>query len=215
MQIPENWTFNNSNVVANFDKHVIEQLPWYPLATNMVAHLVRAYLPENGTLIDFGCSTGNITRVTSDTILARKAKAISIDNSQEMAKAFKGVGELVIDDMESYKTPKFDVAICFLSIMFMKVNSRKKFINSLMNNCKTGGVIIVVDKFQLFDGYLGTAISRLTLSNKIASGCSCEDIVKKELSISGVQRPMKTDDLKYFTKWLQVGEFAGYIFEKA
>ena len=83
-----------------------------------------------------------------------------------------------------------------------------------MNNCKTGGVIIVVDKFQLFDGYLVTAISRLTLSTKIASGCSCEDIVKKELSISGVQRPMKTDDLKYFTKWLQVGEFAGYIFEK-
>lgn len=214
MQIPENWTFNNSNVVANFDKHVIEQLPWYPLATNMVAHLVRAYLPENGTLIDFGCSTGNITRVTSDTIIARKAKAISIDNSQEMARAFKGVGKLVIDNMETCKIPRFDVAICFLSIMFMKVDSRKKFINSLINACRTGGVIIVVDKFQLFDGYLSTTISRLTLSNKIAAGCSCDDIVQKELSISGVQRPMKTEDLIHFTKWLQVGEFAGYIFEK-
>lgn len=194
---------------------MIEQLPWYPLATKMVAHLVRAYLPENGTLIDFGCSTGNITRVTSDTIIARKAKAISIDNSQEMARAFKGVGKLVIDNMETYKIPRFDVAICFLSIMFMKVDSRKKFINSLINACRTGGVIIVVDKFQLFDGYLSTAISRLTLSNKIAAGCSCDDIVQKELSISGVQRPMKTEDLIHFTKWLQVGEFAGYIFEKA
>jgi tRNA (cmo5U34)-methyltransferase len=214
MEIPKNWSFKNKNVVENFDAHVIEQLPWYPLATKMVDHLIRAYLPENGLLIDFGCSTGNITNQAKATLKGRNAKAISIDNSPEMADAFKGYGELVVDDMENYKLPKFDVAVCFLSIMFMRVCNRERFINSLIKNCNKGGAIIIVDKLQSFHGYLGTVISRLTLSNKILSGCSHQEIIEKELSISGVQRPIKENDVQGFTKWLQIGEFAGFILEK-
>ncbi|MWN31003.1 MULTISPECIES: methyltransferase domain-containing protein [unclassified Gilliamella] len=214
MEIPENWSFKNKNVVDNFDSHVTEQLPWYPLATKMVEHLIRAYLPHDGVLIDFGCSTGNITKESESVLKSRNAKAISIDNSKEMANAFKGYGELVIDDMENYSLPCFDVAVCFLSIMFMKVCNRERFINSLIEKCNKGGVIIIVDKLQSFNGYLGTVISRLTLSNKILSGCTHKEIIEKELSISGVQRPIEKSDVNKFTKWLQIGEFAGFIFEK-
>lgn len=214
MMIPENWTFKDKNVVDNFDTHVIEQLPWYPLATKMVEHLIRAYLPNDGVLIDFGCSTGNITREAESIIKTRNASAISVDNSSEMANAFKGYGELIIDDMENYSYPNFDVGVCFLSIMFMKICNREKFINSLIKKCNKGGAIIIVDKLQSFDGYLGTVIGRLTLSNKILSGCSHKEIIEKELSISGVQRPMRETDVKGFTKWLQIGDFAGFIYEK-
>lgn len=214
MRIPENWTFKNKNVVDNFDSHVIEQLPWYPLATKMVEHLIRAYLPNDGLLVDFGCSTGNITKEAKSIITTRNARAISIDNSNEMANAFKGYGELIIGDMENCDYPNFDVGVCFLSIMFMKICNREKFINSLIEKCNRGGAIIIVDKLQSFNGYLGTVISRLTLSNKILSGCSHKEIIEKELSISGVQRPMRENDINGFTKWLQIGEFAGFIFEK-
>lgn len=214
MRIPENWSFKNQNIVDNFDSHVVEQLPWYPLVTKMVGHLIRSYLPDDGLLIDFGCSTGNITKNSESIIKMRNAKAISIDNSNEMANSFNGYGELVIDEMENFKCPHFDVAVCFLSIMFMKISHRERFINSLIENCNRGGAIIIVDKLQSFHGYLGTVISRLSLSNKILSGCSHKEIIEKELSISGVQRPIREGDVNGFTKWLQIGEFAGFIFEK-
>ena len=34
MKIPNNWTFEDTEVAKNFNRHVREQLPFYDLATN-------------------------------------------------------------------------------------------------------------------------------------------------------------------------------------
>ena len=60
MQIPSNWTFEDSDVAKNFNKHVREQLPFYDLVTNAISHIARHYVPENGLVYDVGASTGNI-----------------------------------------------------------------------------------------------------------------------------------------------------------
>ena len=60
MQIPKNWTFENTSVAQNFDKHVREQLPFYDLATNAISHIARHYIQENKLVYDIGASTGNI-----------------------------------------------------------------------------------------------------------------------------------------------------------
>ena len=54
MEIPRDWTFQNKEVADKFDYHVREQLPWYEIATGLVAHIVRHYLPENGLMYDIG-----------------------------------------------------------------------------------------------------------------------------------------------------------------
>ena len=213
MIIPKDWTFKNSDVAEGFDTHVREQLPWYNIATSMTAHFARNYLPENGVLLDLGCSTGNVSDSCRETIETRKASVISVDNSHEMAKLFKGVGEVTIANIEDYEIPEFDVCVMFLSMMFVPVNSRSALVMQLMRKTRKGGLILIVDKMESFSGYSGQVINRLSLVNKLDAGAKADDVLAKELSLSGVQRPIDPELLSSFTKWFQIGEFCGYLYE--
>lgn len=213
MRIPKEWTFKSEDVAKGFDNHVREQLPWYNIATSMTAHFTRNYLPENGVLLDLGCSTGNITKACSEEIAARNAKVISVDNSEEMAKCFDGVGVVTIANIENFEIPEFDVCVMFLSLMFVPVSRRSTLIMELMKKTRKGGLVLIVDKVESFSGYSGQVINRLNLVNKLDAGCKPDDILSKELSLSGVQRPVNPELLKSFTKWFQIGEFCGYLFE--
>lgn len=213
MIIPKDWTFKSSDVAEGFDTHVREQLPWYNIATSMTAHFVRNYLPENGVLLDLGCSTGNVSDSCREIIATRNASVVNVDNSEQMAELFKGVGEVTIANIEDFEMPEFDVCVMFLSMMFVPVNSRSALIIELMRNTRKGGLVLIVDKMESFSGYSGQVINRLSLVNKLDAGAKADDVLAKELSLSGVQRPINPELLNSFTKWFQIGEFCGYLFE--
>jgi tRNA (cmo5U34)-methyltransferase len=100
--IPTDWTFKNASVAAGFERHVREQLPFYELVSGAVAHIARHYLPEGGRLYDIGASTGNITRLLSDSLKSRNIEAISLDNSPDMANLFDGYGRYELTDVLDY-----------------------------------------------------------------------------------------------------------------
>ena len=214
MKIPKEWTFKDEEVASSFDEHVREQLPWYNIATSITTHIIRNYLPNDGVLVDLGCSTGNITKASAETLKNRNAKIINVDNSPEMEKHFSGFGDFVLSDIEEFEIPNFDVCVMFLSLMFVKPNYREQLIIELMKKTNAGGCIIVIDKMESFSGYSGLVMSRINLHNKIESGCQPDEILQKELSLSGVQRPVKPELMKSFSKWFQIGEFCGYLFER-
>ncbi|UPR31464.1 methyltransferase domain-containing protein [Vibrio crassostreae] len=213
MKIPKDWTFKSSDVAEGFDTHVREQLPWYNIATSMTAHFARNYLPENGVLLDLGCSTGNVSDSCRETIQTRNVSVVNVDNSEEMAVLFRGVGEVTIANIENFEIPEFDVCVMFLSMMFVPVNSRSALIMELMKNTRKGGLVLIVDKMESFSGYSGQVINRLSLVNKLDAGAKPDDVLAKELSLSGVQRPINPELLNSFTKWFQIGEFCGYLYE--
>nr|WP_246847626.1 class I SAM-dependent methyltransferase [Vibrio crassostreae] len=179
----------------------------------MTAHFARNYLPENGVLLDLGCSTGNVSDSCRETITTRNASVVNVDNSEEMADLFKGVGEVTIANIENFEIPEFDVCVMFLSMMFVPVNSRSSLIMELMKKTRKGGLVLIVDKMESFSGYSGQVINRLSLVNKLDAGAKPDDVLAKELSLSGVQRPISPELLNSFTKWFQIGEFCGYLYE--
>lgn len=215
MEIPTNWTFKNAGVADGFDAHVREQLPWYDLATDCVTHIVRHYLPESGVIYDIGASTGNIGRAIAPILTDRKAKLFAIEESPEMAAKYNAPGTVECIDAYQASYQPFDVAVCFLVLMFMPVDKRKTLLDNLRRSLRKGGVIIVFDKVTPTCGYFGTVMRRLTMSWKLNNGARPEDIVAKELSLSGVQRPITPailgEDARQFFAF---GEFAGYIIEK-
>ncbi len=217
MNIPTDWTFKNVLVAENFDAHVREQLPWYDLATGMVAHIARHYIPHKGVIYDIGASTGNIGRALSGTITARDATLLAIEDSKEMAALYSGPGLLEIADATECEFVQFDVAILFLSLMFVPVNKRKSLLQKLIQSGNQGGAIIIFDKVSPPPGYIGTVIRRLTIAGKIASGVDPSAVIAKELSLSGVQRPILEADLHEIaiscTKVFQFGEFSGFVLE--
>lgn len=214
---PNNWTFRSPTVAAAFDAHVREQLPWYDLATGAVAHIARSYVPERGVVVDVGASTGNIGRALTKLLEARRASFIPIDNSLDMAKLYDGPGHVEILDVADFDfvEAKPDVIVCFLSLMFVPVKGRERLIRERMKRyVQPGGAIIVVDKIVPQAGYVGTVNYRLTLSAKYEAGAKPEEIIAKELSIAGVQRPMSIDELEGFVEFFRFGDFAGFVWER-
>lgn len=215
MDIPREWSFENTKVASGFDRHVREQLPWYDLVTGAVAHIARHYIPKGGLVYDIGASTGNIGQAIEETIAERKARLIGIEASAEMCARYKAPGELVQIDALDYRFQPYDLAICYLVLMFLPVGKRQEFIDYLKSLIKPGGALLIVDKCEAATGYEATVFWRLTLAGKIAAGVDAESVIAKELSLSGVQRPldptMLGDDA---VQWFRFGDFAGWIVTK-
>jgi len=214
MEIPKEWTFENASVAQSFNQHVREQLPWYDLVTGAVAHIARHYIPQGGLVYDIGASTGNIGKSLEAALIQRQAKLVPIEPSAEMCAQYDGPGKdrLVQMDACRYHFEPFDVAICYLVMMFMPVHERPGFIAKLKAALKPGGAIVIVDKCEAETGYQATVLWRLTLAGKVAAGVSPEHIIAKELSLGGVQRPLDPTILgENVAEWFRFGEFAGWI----
>jgi tRNA (cmo5U34)-methyltransferase len=218
LEVPTDWTFHSKNVADNFDIHVREQLPWYDLATGMVAHIGRHYLPENGLMYDLGASTGNITHALASELDKRKVKAISIDNAEPMKDVWRGVGDFEVADIREYDYKPYDFCACFLVLMFLPPVQQRQVFEKLYKNLNPGGALVIFDKTASYNGYLGTVMHRVTLAGKVATGVPSEAIVKKELSLAGAQRPIDPDALlfqQYGVKEVfRFGEFAGWVATK-
>ncbi|HNQ90857.1 MAG TPA: methyltransferase domain-containing protein [Verrucomicrobiota bacterium] len=212
LEIPRHWTFRSRAVARHFDRHVRTELPWYDLATNAVAHFGRHYIPRGGVVYDIGASTGNIGLALKETLDQRQARFTAIEESREMADRYQGPPELAVADAVTFDYEPFDFAVCFLVLMFLPVDIRAAFLRRLQGLTKPGGALLIVDKVEMPPGYVGTAFSRLTLQQKLAVGARPDDILRKELSLAGYQRPL---DPLMFPKaartFFQVGEFVGWI----
>jgi len=215
MQIPQNWTFENTAIAASFDQHVREQLPWYDLATGAIAHVVRHYLPDGGRCYDIGASTGNVGRAIAETVRERGAELIGIEKAREMAELYDAPGKCLVADALDVEFEPYNIAICFLVLMFLPAGSRREWLQSLANKLRPGGALIIVDKLSAPSGYLGTVLHRMTLAGKVASGVDAAEIIAKELSLSGVQRPVDAQLIANVTpapiEIFRFGEFAGWV----
>jgi tRNA (cmo5U34)-methyltransferase len=215
MHIPSNWTFETAGVAAGFDRHVREQLPWYDLATNAITHIARHYISEGGLVYDLGAATGNIGRAIAPVLADRNARLIGIEPSAEMVKRYEAPGEIVCGKAEEIEYEAFDLAVVFLTLMFVEPRMRVQLMSRLRLACRPGGAIVVFDKLEPVGGYLSTVFYRLTLAGKRATGVAADEIIEKELSLSGVQRPILESQLageSYL--WFKFGDFAGWVIER-
>jgi tRNA (cmo5U34)-methyltransferase len=218
MRIASNWTFESAEVARNFDRHVREQLPWYDLATGAVAHIARHYIPDGGLVYDIGCSTGNIARALSGMLEQRGALIVGIDRSTKMADQYKAPGKLVIGNALLYPYQPFDLGVLFLVLQFMTAQERRQLLEKMRSKLRPGGALIIVDKVESCGGYPQTVMHRLTIAGKVSTGTSSEDIVAKELSLMGVQRPLPRGYVRKIfpgaVEFFRFGEFVGYLIAK-
>lgn len=212
-QIPRDWTFKTADVADHFDRHVREQLPWYDLTTGVIAHVARHYIPDGGLVYDIGASTGNVGLAIADTLTKRNAKLVALDNSPQMQSLYRGPGEFHVVDATAFDFKPFDLAVCFLSLMFVPPAKRQGFIAMLREQVRPGGAIVIFDKTVPATGYVATVLWRLALAGKVAAGADARDVIAKELSLSGVQRPLSPNELTGAVEIFRFGDFAGWIIE--
>jgi tRNA (cmo5U34)-methyltransferase len=182
----------------------------------VVAHFARHYVNEGGLIYDVGASTGNVGRAIADTITARKASLVAIEPSKEMAARYAGPGKLVVADACGFNFKPYDFAVCFLVLMFIAPGDRCDLLKKLRSKMKPGGAILVFDKCQPVGGYAATAMQRLTLAGKVSAGVDAKEVIAKELSLAGAQRPIAPSELpRGAVEIFRFGEFAGWLIEAA
>ena len=216
MKIPENWSFDAEGVAKSFDHHVREQLPWYDLVTGGIAHIARHYLPEGGRLYDVGASTGNLANVVDDLLTIRRASYIGIERSAKMLAQWQANRWTpVLVDALAYDYAHADVVVLNLVLMFLPTDVRGALLRRILDALVPGGVMIVVDKTPAVTGYPATVLWRMTLAGKVSQGATPQEIIEKELSLSGIQRPLDSALLPYnAVQWFRFGDFAGWLIEK-
>lgn len=216
MEVPKSWTFKSSEVAGAFDKHVREQLPWYEQLTDLVATVAKAYLPEGGRAYDVGASTGNIGRALAETIEARGIRWTGIENSEAMRPMYNAPGVLEITDAVTYEYKQCDLVVCFLTLMFFPVDVRVHWLREIHKKIRVGGAIIIVDKEEPAGGVLSSSIHRHVMLSKLKAGTSADDVLKKEFSLDGIQRPIKRGMLSAIgaEEIFRFGDFVAYVLEK-
>lgn len=217
IEIAGSWTFNTDSVADNFDSHVREQLPWYSIVTRGLVTIAREYIPEGGTVYDIGASTGNIGTALLDVIRDRKVDFHAIEPSAHMADRYRGPGRLHRETAQDFEYEKFDCAIAMLTMMFVPVARRRDLIRKLEGSIRTGGAIVCVDKTYAPGGRAGGTFRRMAWDFKQEHGATGDEIVSKELSLTGIQVPICLDQwAEHFrvTQWFQMGEFGGWVFER-
>ena len=217
-EIPQNWTFKDESVASNFNAHVSSQLPWYGMATQLIAHLATHYLPEKGRMYDLGTSTGNITKALASVLDGRSVDTVGLDNSKEMLNKWDGYGRTICTDLAKFEPKPFDVGVCFLTLMFLPPVEQEKTLKRFLTQMREGGCFIMFEKTVAADGYLGVSMFRFTMAQKYNQGVSLSAILEKELSLIGVQRPIKDSIFNQegvkVTQIFQFGDFKGWVFEK-
>ena len=208
------WTFENAEIAAAFDSHVREQLPWYDIATGIVSAVGRQFIPEGGTVIDIGASTGNIGRALASTLKAREAELIAVEASAEMAARYAGPGELQQVGALDFDFSDADLIVCFLVLMFIPVAKRLGLIRQMIAALRPGGALVIFDKIAPRAGEVGALSLRLTLAAKYEAGASAEDIIAKELALAGVQRPLYPAEVAGLEPIFRFGDFGGWLHPK-
>lgn len=205
------WTFKAEDVASDFDRHVREQLPWYDLATGIVRHVGRHFIPQRGLIYDLGASTGNVGRALAPVIEQRRARFVAIEESAEMAARYTGPGKVIEGDIRDHRYEEADLIVCFLVLMFLPINGRREFIERLKNWLRPGGALLIFDKVEPAAGIEGIINTRLTLAAKYEAGATPDEIIRKELALAGVQRPLRADETSGLREIFRFGDFCGWL----
>lgn len=212
---PGEWTFKSPEVAEGFDAHVRQQLPWYDMVTNAIVQIGRHYVGDRGLVYDIGSSTGNIARALGPVVIERRAELVAIEESVEMCRQWQGPGVLVHARAQDYDFENYDLAVAMLALMFNRPDEVAPLVGTLVEKIRPGGALIMVERMLPPDGYLSIVSSRLTLEAKQRAGSAPEEIIAKELSLAGVQRPLDRRLLEYHgaVEWFRYGDFAGWVIE--
>jgi tRNA (cmo5U34)-methyltransferase len=216
MTLDKNRDFTFNGIAGEFDTHVRGQLPWYDTVKDIACYITRSYVQNHGIIYDIGCSTGNIARRVLNTV-NRDFQIIGIDAEEGMLDLYPKHGKVktFCGDCMDYKYEPYDVALLFLTCQFLDTDLRAEFLNKLYKLKKKNGIIIIVDKFinSYADAYFNSVMNKFNMLLKLENGLRAEDILNKELSLSGVQFPLRKGELpgRKQIQFFAMGDFQGYV----
>jgi tRNA (cmo5U34)-methyltransferase len=209
-------SFSFDNVADSFNEHLTGQLPWYDnFMDSFLPEFASFFIRKNSIVYDIGASTGNVEKRLENILLSRNIDFRPVEYNRAMAKNYQGQHwKLIVADFTEIVFSNFSFLTSILSLSFVHPYRRFGVLKSIKESCEFGGSFLILEKFNNRSGYIGTVFNRITWSNKLKAKEKLENIVNKELSLSGVQYPLDESEVADMDLIWQYGDFRAYIYRK-
>lgn len=224
------WVFDEK--VANcFEDMLQRSIPQYDIMRKTTFELASSFLEDKKifSLLDIGCSDG-LGLVDYIKKFGARGQFVGVDCSEAMLKKaeerFKGYCNANVcrfenvDLRESFPVGYYDIIQSILSIMFIPIQYRQSIIQSIYDNLKPNGCFLFVEKVLGNSAKIDELFVDKYYDIKRKNGYTEEQIMRKKLSLEGVQVPvtsnwnvdlLKQAGFRYIDVYWRYLNFVGYI----
>lgn len=186
------WEFT-PEVVAEFDRHVRQSVPFYDVIQDTVAELADWLAPAGSTVVDLGISTGETFRRINERHPERDHAFIGYDTSPDMLEAARRkVPDLttyeadIADGLEHYDAA---LTLSLFTLQFLEPEVRADVLADAYERTAPGGAIIIAEKIRIPDARWSEVATELSWDYKADQGIPSDAIRTKARALRGVLRP--------------------------
>lgn len=192
------WTFD-TDVAQVFDDMLQRSIPQYDVMRRTVFELACAFVKDDQTIVDLGCSRGEALAPFVQKFGAYN-RYVGIDVSEPMLDAarerFQSLIQAGLVDIRScdlrtsYPPAHACVTLCVLTLQFTPIEHRQKILRTIYKHTQPGGALILVEKVLGATADLDALMIERYYTMKAENGYSQEQIERKRLSLEGVLVPV-------------------------
>lgn len=176
------------NTIEDFEKHIETSVPGYTQLNEFIVSILGYFL-NNNTIVDIGCSTGNLLNKLH--FFYPDNNYIGLDISQNLfnqAKVNSSINliehNLLVEDL-----PYADVYTSIFTLQFLPIDVRLKIIKNVYNNLPKGGCFLLAEKIFLDNGRMQDIFNFSHYDYKEKS-FSVSDIFKKQKDLRKIMKPL-------------------------
>lgn len=226
----DKWVFDEE-VAECFEDMLQRSIPQYEIMRKSTFELASSFLEDKRkfSLLDIGCSDG-LGLVDYLRRFGAHGHYLGIDCSEAMLNKAKErfsdyceaniCNFMNIDLRQKFPIGSYDVIQSILSIMFIPIQYRQSIIQSIYDNLNFGGCFLFVEKVLGNSAKIDNLLVEKYYDIKRQNGYSEEQILRKKLSLEGVQVPVTSNwnvDLlqqagfRHIDVYWRYMNFVGYI----
>lgn len=201
----------DADVARVFDDMIDRSVPLYRETELTVAATVASIVPDGGTIVDLGCSTGTGTIAMALACVGRGVTVHGWDRSAEMiARAQdKAAGvpgtHFAVRDVCDTALPPVDVLTAIYTLQFTPPGRRPELLAELCRALRPGGALVWAEKMAAPDPQTQAHWDAMYDAYKLGRGYSREEIRAKRAALDGVLVPWTEP------QWREALRAAGFV----
>ena len=193
------WSFGG-DTPKNFDQHVSKSVPLYFEGHQLIANLSQHFVPQCGSVIHVGCSTGVLTQHIASELSGRQANILAVDIEENMIAEAKSrdnphkINFLTSDFLDLDVAPNsVNLIVCHYVIQFIHPSVRQLVVDKIYASLCWGGALIMFEKIRASDARFQDIFTTSYHDFKISSGYSPSNVYAKQQSLRSVLEPFSSN----------------------
>lgn len=190
------WSFDEEEVVNEFDKHVRQSVPLYNTFHEMVKNISRYAIQSDSKVVDVGCSTGHLLKDLQETNNKSNVEFIGLDTSTQMIEFCNrnSKARFINTNAIDFDFTNSSFVTSVLCLQFCTKEYRKLIVESIYKGLKEDGMFIIVEKIKSQIVDIHDMYNDLYYDFKRQQGLTDKEIIDKNVSLRGIMKPMTMEE---------------------